>query len=138
MTDQLSTHSSQDCHVTFSAMTAGADSIGYSPLVAKGLLMIPAGRQCSFWSSDGVLGNRPVPPPALPISPDIAGVLVLPVLSVRSPAAATSCPSPMWNRTPSGGRLLLRPGRCPRHQPHEHLAELRHVHVHLRMHEWQV
>src|ERR1035441_6488785 len=40
-------------------------------LVAKGLLMIPAGRQCSFWSSDGVLGNRPVPPPALPISPDI-------------------------------------------------------------------
>src|ERR1017187_8371917 len=33
--------------------------------------MIPAGRQCSFWSSDGVLGNRPVPPPALPISPDI-------------------------------------------------------------------
>src|ERR1035438_10791786 len=41
-------------------------------LVGKGLLMIPAGRQCSFWSSDGVLGNRPVPPPALPISPDIA------------------------------------------------------------------
>jgi hypothetical protein len=40
-----------------------------SCLVAKGLLMIPAGRQCSFWSSDGVLGNRPVPPPALPISP---------------------------------------------------------------------
>src|ERR1035438_6854822 len=40
-------------------------------LVGKGLLMIPAGRQCSFWSSDGVLGNRPVPPPALPISPDI-------------------------------------------------------------------
>src|ERR1039458_8154485 len=40
-------------------------------LVAKGLLMIPAARQCSFWSSDGVLGNRPVPPPALPISPDI-------------------------------------------------------------------
>ena len=34
--------------------------------------MIPAGRQCSFWSSDGVLGNRPVPPPALPISPDNA------------------------------------------------------------------
>jgi len=31
--------------------------------------MIPAGRQCSFWSSDGVLGNRPVPPPALPILP---------------------------------------------------------------------
>src|ERR1035441_8225216 len=31
--------------------------------------MIPAARQCSFWSSDGVLGNRPVPPPALPISP---------------------------------------------------------------------
>jgi hypothetical protein len=24
-------------------------------VVAKGLLMIPAGRQCSFWSSDGVL-----------------------------------------------------------------------------------
>src|ERR1035441_536596 len=40
--------------------------------VAKGLLMIPAGRQCSFWSSDGALGNRPVPPPALPISPDNA------------------------------------------------------------------
>src|ERR1035437_2333965 len=75
------------------------------------------------------LGNRPLPPPALPISPDIAGVFVLPVLQVRSPAAATSCPSPMWNRTPSGGRLLLRPGRCPRHQLHEHLAELRHVSV---------
>src|ERR1039457_3888799 len=42
-----------------------------SCLVAKGLLMISAGRQCSFWSSDDVLGNRPVPPPALPISPDI-------------------------------------------------------------------
>jgi hypothetical protein len=43
----------------------------YPLVVAKGLLMIPAGRQCSFWSSDGALGNRPVPPPALPISPDI-------------------------------------------------------------------
>src|ERR1019366_5633081 len=32
----------------------------------------PAGRQCSFWSSDSVLGNRPVSPPALPISPDNA------------------------------------------------------------------
>src|ERR1035437_3651067 len=37
----------------------------------------------------------------LPISPDIAGVFVLPVLSVRSSTVATGCPSPMWNRTPS-------------------------------------
>jgi YopX protein len=33
---------------------------------------LASGRQCSFWSSDSVLGNRPVSPPALPISPDIA------------------------------------------------------------------
>src|ERR1019366_4754190 len=38
----------------------------------KGFTDDPAGRQCSFWSSDSVLGNRPVSPPALPISPDIA------------------------------------------------------------------
>ena len=46
--------------------------LGRPRVVAKGLLMIPAGRQRSFWSNDGALGNRPVPPPVLPISPDIA------------------------------------------------------------------
>src|ERR1039458_7110713 len=51
---------------------ASGQYMDHPPKVAKGLLMIPAGRQCSFWSSDGALGNRPVPPPALPISPDIA------------------------------------------------------------------
>src|ERR1039458_4978293 len=45
--------------------------------------MIQPGRQCSLWSSDGVLGNRPVPPPALPISPVNA-----PIDSISGPAHA--------------------------------------------------
>src|ERR1039458_10178066 len=55
---------------------ASGQYMDHPPKVAKGLLMIPAGRQCSLWSSDGALGNRPVPPPALPISPDIAALSV--------------------------------------------------------------
>src|ERR1019366_1808738 len=54
--------------------------------------MIPAGRQCSFWSSDDVLGNRPVPPPVLPISPvNAVGpfALVKPIFRVAdNPAGA--------------------------------------------------
>src|ERR1039457_3461967 len=95
----------------------------HSCLVANGFLMIPAGRQCSFWSSDGVLGNRPVPPPALPISPDIAPQEARSAVRLGSfGGLATSQPSACRERVcPARGcsirKNLLEPLLRPRNHP---------------------
>src|ERR1017187_5578613 len=85
--------------------------------------MIPAGRRCSFWSSDGVLGNRPVPPPALPISPDIAPQEARSAVRLGSSGGlATSQPSACRERVcPARGcsirKNLLEPLLRPRNHP---------------------